>query len=679
MKRFVLALCCASAVVIGGPAMALDLAPPSDVTAGGPEVPGDAQALLEGLGLGLPPVSATPPSLNPAPSPSRSEHSGPTLRNLAASTAGGNPFPGLSPKAYAGYGTGTAFSSDAELSGVGVSVEKAFSSAVYGSEALPPRSDEVDRPATPALEAGHGFGAASAADIGQGEDRVDLGDDISATAPPNRDEADGEVADVGLFPLLHADLLRTRAAARTAGAGCVIGSDLASGRATAFRSDIPGKKDDAERPVLTTSADDPARALTESRSRIGLLPPATKDTARFGIFSETRQTIAPITFLKGTPNEVTVEVAGEWILRVASDGKTPMVSYGPDEDDPLAPVLRIDRRGKDNDVVLTAQDITGSDGENISTPGVEEFVIGERPRVIGGETGSSPQAEATRVSAAVDVLRLLIPDDREADGLTEVVVGHMEAAVALPTGGISCPGIAMAKEASSAEVARGEDFTWTITVANPNNCLLDRVSLVDTTTTSRALRYEITGTNPKPTSRDGTTLTFTGFRPLRMGESFKVTVNAKVAEDSEPGKFINDAVAAGACGPIPSSGEESRDAGEAGGDQGGPADEATPVLLTGNVKLAAPDVTESNRLPSVFARSPASSSSAGAVGGEPSLLAQPTRISGSAPRSTGSARSSGLTRRLGGLAKTGGGLALGPGLGFLAGGVILRRFASRRI
>lgn len=586
---------------------------------------------------------------------------------------GGDPFPGLGPTGYAGYGTGTAFSSDAELSGVGVSVEKAFSSAVYGSEALPARSDEIDRPATPALAAGHGFGAASAADVGQGEDRVDLPDDISASAPPNGDEADEEVADVGLASLIHADLLRTRAAARTAGNGCVIGSDLASGRATALRSDVPGKKDDAERAVLTVSADDPARALTESHSRVGLLPPASKDTARFGIFSEIRQTIAPVTFLKGTPNEVTVEVAGEWILRVASDGRTASVSYGPDAEDPFTPVLRIDRRGDDNDVVLTAQQITDSDGEDLSTPGVEEFIIGERPRVIGGDTGSAPLAEAARVSAAVDVLRLLIPDDREADGLTEVIVGHMEAAVALPAGGISCPGIAMAKEASSAEVAPGEDFTWTVTVANPNNCLLERVSLVDTTTTSGALRYEIIGTNPKPTSREGDTLTFTRFRPLQMGESFKVTVRARVAKDSKPGRFTNDVVSAGACRPLPSSRRASDDDGGSDGERGRQENEADPVLLTGNVRLTAPEVIEPDRPPLVFARSPASSSSAGTASGEAALLAEPTRISAPGARS-----SAGLARRLGGLARTGGWLAFGPGLGLLAGGVLLRRFGAGR-
>jgi hypothetical protein len=682
MKRFVLALCCASAVVMGGPAMALGVAPSPDVPALGPNVStADAQALLQGLGLGLPPVPANPPSLISTPAPGGAVQPSPSqARSFALPPAGGDPFPKVGPKGYAGYGTGTAFSSDSELSGVGVSVEKAFSSAVYGSEALPPRSDEVDRPATPALEAGHGFGAASAADIGTGEDRLDLPDDISASAPPNGDEKKGEVADVALLPVLHADLLRTRAAARTAGAGCVIGSDLASGRATALRSDVPGEKKDAERPLFTISGDDPARAVTESRSRVGLLPPATKDTARFGIFSETRQTIAPVTFLKGTPNEVTVEVAGEWVLRVASDGRTATFSYGPDVEDKGTPVLRIDRPGKKNDVVLTAQDIFDSRGEDISTPGVEEFIIGEPPRVIGGATGSSPLAQPTRVSAAVDVLRLLIPDDREADGLAEVVVGHMEAAVALPAGGISCPGIAMAKEASSAEVEPGEEFTWTVTVANPNNCLLERVSLVDSVKNSGALRYEITGTNPNPTDRDGDTLTFTGFRPLQMGESFKVTVRAKMAKDSPPGRFTNDVASAGACGPAPSRGEASGDGGGAGGDGGASGTEkAAPVILSGNVTLTAPAVTEPNRLPLVFARTPASSASPGAVGSGPTLLAQPARLSGATRRPSGAARqSSGSTGQAGGLARTGGWIAFGPGLGLLAGGVIVRRSAGRR-
>jgi hypothetical protein len=637
MKRFVLALCCASAIVMGSPAMALT-----------PNVSTNrAQELLQGLGFGLPPVPANPPSLIPKRQ----------ARNFALPSAG-DPFPQLGPKGYAGYGTGTAFSSDAELSGVKVAVEKAFSSAAYGSEALPGRSDEIDRPATPALSAGHGFGAASAADIGEGEDRVDLPDDISASAPPNGDEKDGEVADLRLLPLLHADLLRTRAAARTAGTGCVIGSDLASGRATALRSDVPGEPDDAERPLFTISGDHPARAVTESRSRVGLLPPATKDTARFGIFSETRQTIAPVTFLKGTPNEVTVEVAGEWVLRVASDGKVPSFSYGPEVDDPQTAVLRIDRRGNDNDVVLTAQDITDSrGGENLSTPGVEEFIIGEPARVIGGDTGSSPLATPTRVSAAVDVLRLLIPDDREADGLAEVVVGHMEAAVALPDGGISCPGIAMAKEVSSARVEPGEDFTWTLTVANPNNCLLERLSLVDTVTSTGAVRYEITDTDPNPTRRDGDTLTFAGFRPLRMGESFKVTVRARVDKESGTGRFTNGVVSAGACG----------------------TEQAEPVILTGNVTLNAPEVTGSNRLPVAFARPPASSASPGAVASEPVSFAK----AGSGPvasarRRAGAANSNGSALGVGGLARSGGLISFGPGLVLLAGGVFVRRAARRR-
>lgn len=662
MKRFVTMLACAVAAVLGSPAMALEVGPRPESPGPAPLIDG-ATALLERLGLGLPPAPATPPSLAPPADPG-DEGSRGKVSTKAAPPSGGDPFPGLGPDGYAAYGTGTAFSSDAELSGVGVAVEKAFSSAVYGSRALPARSNESHRPATPALEAGHGFGAASAADIGEGDDRLEIPDDISASAPPG-DEAEGEVADVALLPLLHADLLRTRATARSAGDGCVIGSDLASGRATALRSDVPGEEDDAERPVLTISGEEPARAVSESQSRIGLLPPASEITARFGMFSETRQTIAPVTFLKGTPNEVTVELAGEWVLRVASDGRTATVSYGPDAADPLSPVLRIDRRGDDADVVFTAQDITGSDGEDISTPGVEEFIIAERPRLIGGDTGSSPLATGTRVSAAVDVVRLLIPDDREADGLIEVVVGHMEAAVALPAGGITCPGIAMAKEASSAEVDPGDEFTWTVTVANPNNCLLERVSLVDTVRTTGALRYEITGADPKPTRRDDGTLAFSGFRALRMGETFTVTVRAKVAPDSAPGRFNNDVVSAGACSPVTSGRRAGDDVDKPGGDRGGSGSRtAAPVILTGKVSLAAPAVTEPDRT-LLSPRTPASSASPGAVASGRVLLAQPARPSPSA-------------RRPAGLARTGGWIAVGPGLGFLAGGVILRRSATRK-
>lgn len=670
MKRFVTALSCAAAVVMGSPAFALEVGPPSVPGASAPAPVNDATALLERLGLGLPPGPAIPPVLDPGTASGRAAGPMRVRPNSAMSPSGEDPFPGLGQDAYAAYGTGTVFSSDAELSGVGVAIEKAFSSAVYGSKSLPARTNEIQRPTTPALDAGHGFGAASAADIGEGDDRVDLPDDISASAPPNKDEARGEVADVALLPLLHADLLRTRAGARTAGDGCVIGRDLASGQAMALRSDVPGEQGDAERPVLTLSDDDPARALTESRSRVGLLPPASKDTARFGIFSETRQTIAPVTFLKGTPNEVTVELAGEWVLRVMTDGRTANVSYGPDVDDRLTPVLRIDRPGDDADVVLTAQDLAGSDGENISTPGVEEFIIAEPPRVIGGATGSAPLATATRVSAAVDAVRLLIPDDRKADGLIDVVVGHMEAAVALPSGGITCPGIAMAKEASSAVVRPGDEVTWTVTVANPNDCVLERVTVVDTVGTKGGLRYEVTGTSPTPTSRDGDTLTFSGFKPLRMGEAFTVTVKAKVASDSGAGNFTNDVVSAGACGPAESGRKGSDDDGPGRGEGGRGPETDPPVILTGKVSLAAPAVTGLDRT-LLSPRIPASSASSGAVADgrvtdRRLAFPKPARPSAAAGR------------RPSGLARTGGWIAFGPGLGLLAGGIFLRRSAARR-
>ena len=36
---------------------------------------------------------------------------------------------------------------------------------------------------------------------------------------------------------------------------------------------------------------------------------------RLGLQSETRQTIAPVTFFKGAPFQFTVELLGEWVLR----------------------------------------------------------------------------------------------------------------------------------------------------------------------------------------------------------------------------------------------------------------------------------------------------------------------------------------------------------------------------
>ncbi|MGH8997802.1 MAG: hypothetical protein ACRDY7_00235 [Acidimicrobiia bacterium] len=609
------------------------------------------------------PVTVVDDALDPLgvdlrPDPRRPDPQAPPVRRVAGPVPGkgavapaqdapapADPFAGLAAGAHAGYGTGTAYSSDADLSGSGVFVEKAFSAVAFGSEPIGARADEADRAATPALQAGNSYSFGSAAQIGTGDDQVELGDNSTASAPPTKDSVNKEVSDVSLIPVLHADLLESEAGARAATSGCVIGSDLAFGQGSATRSDVPGEEGDAERPILSLSEDEPPRAVSHSLSRTGLLPPASKDTARFGMFSETRQTIAPVTLFKGTPQELTIELAGEWLLRATSDGKQSTLRYGPLVEEPDTTVLRIHRKGED-DTTLTAQDILDGDGADLSTPGVEEFIVGEPPRGIGGPRFTPPLITATRVSAAVDVLRVRIPDDDEPDGELEVRVGHMEAALALPAGGLSCPGIAMAKEADPAEVQPGDIFSWTITVANPNDCVLDQVTLLDTITTTPGVRYEITATTPEA-KVDGSTLTFEGFRPLRMGERFTARIRIEMEEDSRPGVFTNESRAAGLCGTAVVAARRGSGAGA------GPE----PVRLGGEVALSAPEVLPADVLPGPRRSAVASGGTVPAgLGGGPVIRPRPAP--GNTPR-------------------TGGWNGLLYGLPFLAGALMARRLRRR--
>ena len=39
--------------------------------------------------------------------------------------------------------------------------------------------------------------------------------------------------------------------------------------------------------------------------------------------------LGPVTLLAGTANATTIELKGQWVLRVTADGKTGSVSYGP--------------------------------------------------------------------------------------------------------------------------------------------------------------------------------------------------------------------------------------------------------------------------------------------------------------------------------------------------------------
>jgi uncharacterized repeat protein (TIGR01451 family) len=568
---------------LGVPGLPLDVA---QLLTGTAVVPGGDQA-----GLGLPPAPAGLPLLPiaPAPGPTAAEpqkapakpqvrHRTRSIRAAAAETTAAL-FPGLPGDGYAGFGTGTVIHSDALQSSSTrlADVEVAYSGATYTSSALSKTlNNEMSRIFAPVLAAGNSYGRGSGLEIGaavspSGQNQVVLANLAEAKAPPSTALVSKEVGPVTVDPAAAASLLRGQAQSRAA-AACTTGIDLSYGLGYAANVGLLGSPS-LDTPLLSTTGADPARTVSQSVSRTYLVPQAgaTGPIATFGLESETRETIAPITFFKGQPQQFTIEFAGEWVLRATADGKKGSVFYGPGKVSPETPLLRIIDKAGNVTQALTSQEIFGKAGLQIDLPNVAEISIGEDPRAIAGSADSKPTETATLSSAAVDVVRVRLLDSGGLR-LADVRVGHMEAATAVPAGGITC-GIGLVKTSDKDIVTAGDKFTWTVSVSNPNDCVLTNLKLVDTITTTAGIVYSIISTAPKADSTSPTSITWNELGPLEKGQSKDLKIAVQVSPNSSAGRFTDDALATGTCGPA---------AGEAGA--------GVSVPLSARVTLNLPEV-----------------------------------------------------------------------------------------
>lgn len=465
-------------------------------------------------------------------------------------------FPGLPADGHAGYATGTVIHADTvEAGGTRLTdTEVAHAAAAFTSEALTDTlRNELSRLVAPLLGAGAGYGRGAGLEIGlaispDGEAQVVPGGIAEAQSPPTTELVSSEVGPVDIDPAAVASLLRGLAQSRAA-AACTTGVDLSFGEGYAADVGLVAAGTDH---VIETNLDDPARSVSQTTSRTRLVPQVGAPQgpiAKFGLLSETRQTIAPVTFLDGTPGEFTLEFGGEFVLRATADGKSGEVFYGPGTVEPETPLLTIlDGAGDPIVDPLTSQDIFGNEGLEIEIPGVAEIAVGEDPRAIGGDTDSSPTETATLAAGAVDVVRVTLLE-QEGIKLADVRVGHMEVATAVPEGGIEC-GIGLTKVVDNPEVNAGDEFTWTLTVTNPNDCVLSNLKVVDTISTDNPdVRYSIESSEPPADSVTENTLTWNDVGPLPPGGEKQLLIGMKVASDSGSGLFIDNAVATGVCGP----------------------------------------------------------------------------------------------------------------------------------
>jgi hypothetical protein len=546
----------------------------------------------------VPPLTAEPgpapvpvPGVTPAPaSPGEAKAPPPVRRQASANrltpralqaAAAEDLFKGLPANGHAAYGTASVIHVDALQVGQQrlANLDAAFSGATFSSAPIPEVKNEMARIVAPALAAGNAFGRGSGLEAGiaidqSGQNQIIPGSVAEAKAPPSTSLVTKEVGPVNAAPLATASLLRGQAQSK-ANAACTTGTDLSYG--LGYAADI-GLINPGSGPTLSTTAATPDRSVSQSRSHTFLVPQdgAASPIRKFGLAAETRQTIAPVTFFKGTAQQFTLEFAGEWVLRTIADGKSGKVFYGPGTVSPETPLLRI--LDKDGNLMsgiqqITTQTLFGPNGLNINVPGLANLTIGGPPRMIGGAANSKPVETATLAAAAVDVVSVQLLDQAGLR-LADVRIGHMENATAVPAGGIEC-GIGLLKKSDKDVVGPGDSFNWTITVTNPNDCVLTKLKVVDTITADRGIVWTTASATPKADQMANSGLTWNDVGPLNPGQSKDLTINMKVGPNSGGGKFLDEAVATGVCGPA---------AGTAG------ADAAVGVPLEARVSLNIPEV-----------------------------------------------------------------------------------------
>ena len=474
---------------------------------------------------------------------------GSLLAPILAPVGGAGSAAGVAPFAapaggYAAFATGTVL--HAGLVGAVAGLDFVSSTAAATSAATTaPTNSELGRVALPVLPAkgSYGQGLGLGLDIGllPGLSTGIFGN-ARAVAPPSSAPVTQEAAPVSVAPLVHLTPLRAQAQALSSAAGCVLGSNLGYGRGEAADLSLVGQ---SVLPGLTLGGvGAPAGAgqpLSRSESRTVVVPGS--EAGRLGLMSETSQTLAPATLLAGTANQTTVELRGQWVLRVTADGKTGSISYGPQAmaaDQALVVV-----RNAAGAVVAQATPaqlrVAGGLGVHIAVAGVGEIVVGEQPRARGRATPA--QASGTRADAAVDLVRVRLLGQ-------DVRLGHMEAAVAVPPAGVTCPGLEVSMAPDASAVAPGSDFGVTVRVRNPNEGTVSGLTVA-----SRLAADPGVAADPAPAGTGNVVApngaAFTLTTPLGPGQTVQLPGRVHVGPASGPGRVRFGASASGHYGDGP--------------------------------------------------------------------------------------------------------------------------------
>ncbi len=414
---------------------------------------------------------------------------------VAAAPVSGQPF--------GAYGSGAAVITKAlQLGNTSIAnAEAAFSGGVVNSGGITvPVTNEFGVNVSPAVAGRNAVGRGTGVEVGLINanpqpttlNQALLSGLATAVAPPPTDLVTQDI-NLPVNPILFASLLRGQAQATYDPTFCPVGRPLTYGLGYASNlqllntaSGSNAQSGFAAPAVGTTiSAFGTPRGASQSRTVTYF---AANGDGTFGVVSETRQTVAPISLLANQTlgTALTVEIAGEFGLRTIATGKPggSSVSFVGN------PVLTVTSTvlGITTPIVgpITLNDLIGRNGIGLTIPGIATVGLGTPPRALNGDLNSRPAlaANGTSASGAVDTVRLALLNTPGLTGL-DLGLGHMEGSVSVPAGGIRCD-IPVTKTASSDPITVGSDFAFRISIPSNSalfatlfNCDLVNISAVD--------------------------------------------------------------------------------------------------------------------------------------------------------------------------------------------------------
>ncbi len=515
---------------------------------------------------------------------------------------------------YAAFATGTVL--HAGIGGsLGSKLDLVSSTAAATSAATTSAvNSELGRVALPALPAKGSYGQGLGLGVGLGllpGASTGLFGHAVATAPPSSAPVEKEDAPVGVAQVGRLTPLRARAQAQSSAAACVLGSDLAYGQGNAAGASLVGLA--ALKGLALGAPNGAAQPLSRSESRTAVVPGS--EPGRLGVMSETSQEFGVITLLAGTPNKITVELRGQWVLRATADGKTGSVSYGPQGMPGDQAIVLV--RNAAGAVVAQATPaqikLAGAVGLRLDVPGVGELVVGEQPRARG-KAGAAPTS-GTRAEAAVDLVRIRLLGQ-------DVRLGHMEAAVAVPATGVTCPGLEVSMTPDLASVAPGSDFGVKVRVRNPNEGTVSGLAV-----SSRLAADPGVVAGAAPAGNNNVVApngaAFGLSTPLGPGQAIELPARVRVAPRSGPGRIRLGASATGRYGDGPLSVPTAGDVAVDGPQVTGPAAPAVPPPGGPNISVGGKGTASASAPTGSGGRKPARTTAGVSGAAGPSTSAAP--------------------------------------------------------